>query len=137
MRISESFYLLAADSILLVHALCVVFVVLGLILIVVGKLLHWSWVRNRWFRIVHMATIGVVVVQSWLGRICPLTIWEMALRQKGGGSTYEGGFIAHWLGWLLYYEAPAWVFVVAYTLFGTVALASWFWVRPYPFARSK
>lgn len=130
---SESFYLLAADSILVIHVLCVMFVIFGLLFVVVGKFLNWSWVRNRWFRIVHLATIGVVVLQSWLGRICPLTIWEMALRQKGGGSTYEGGFIAHWLASFLYYEADAWVFIVAYTLFASAVVVSWFWVRPDPF----
>lgn len=136
MRISESFYLLAADSILLVHVLCVVFVVLGLLVIIAGRVLGWSRVRNRWFRIVHLATVGVVVVQSWLGVICPLTTWEMTLREKGGEAAYSGTFISHWLDSLLYYEADAWVFVVAYTLFGSAVVGSWFWVRPDPFSAS-
>lgn len=133
---SESLYLLAADSILVAHVLCVMFVVFGLLFVIAGKFLNWTWVRNRWFRIAHLLTIVFVALQSWLGRICPLTTWEMALREKGGGSTYEGGFIAHWLGWLLYYEAPAWVFAVAYTLFGAVAIFSWFWIRPDSFSNS-
>ena len=127
---SESFYLLAADSILVVHALCVVFVVLGLFLIIAGKFLRWSWVRKRWFRIIHLATIVVVVVQSWLGVICPLTTWEMVLREKGGEAAYQGTFISYWLTSLLYYEADAWVFILVYTLFGSAVVVSWFWVRP-------
>ena len=43
---------------------------------------------------------------------------------------YEGSFIGHWLQQLLYYEAPHWVFVSAYSLFGLLVLASWWWVRP-------
>ena len=61
--------------------------------------------------------------------ICPLTTWEMALRAKAGNTTYSGSFIAHWLQTLLYYDAPAWVFVVCYTRFGLLVVGSWFWVR--------
>ena len=121
---------LAADLILVFHALFVAFFIFGLVLVVVGKLLAWSWVRNRRFRIAHLVCIGIVVVQSWLGMVCPLTTWEMALRRQAGSASYDSSFISHWLGELLYYQAPAWVFVVAYTLFGALVLISWIWVRP-------
>lgn len=121
---------LLADILLVLHASFVAFVVSGLVLIIVGKALAWSWVRNRWFRIVHLCCIGIVVVQSWFGIICPLTTLEMALRAKGGGAAYEGTFISHWLGELLYYEAPAWVFVLVYTIFGMLVLFTWFRVPP-------
>ena len=39
-------YLLAADAILIIHLLFVVFVVIGLFLILLGKTRNWSWVRN-------------------------------------------------------------------------------------------
>ena len=123
-----------ADAILLLHVAFVAFVVLGLAFILTGKLLAWSWVRNRWFRLIHLASIGVVVVQSWLGVLCPLTNWEMALRAKAGGAVYSGTFISHWLQSLLYYAAPSWVFVVGYTAFGILVIASWFWVHPRSFS---
>jgi hypothetical protein len=121
---------LAADAVLLMHALFVVFVVSGLILILVGGALGWAWVRLRWFRMAHLAAIGVVVVQSWLGAICPLTTLEMALRTRAGESGYPGSFIAHWVEAALYFQAPPWVFVVCYTAFGALVVAAWFWVRP-------
>jgi hypothetical protein len=121
---------LAADAVLLMHALFVVFVVSGLILILVGGALGWAWVRLRWFRMAHLAAIGVVVVQSWLGAICPLTTFEMALRTRAGESGYPGSFIAHWVEAALYFQAPPWVFVVCYTAFGALVVAAWFWVRP-------
>ena len=62
--------------------------------------------------------------------ICPLTIWEMALREKAGAAVYAGSFIQHWLHKLLYWQAPDWVFIVVYTVFGALVLASWFIVRP-------
>jgi polyferredoxin len=127
---AELVYLIAADTILLIHVLFVVFVVLGLLLIFAGKIFAWGWVHNFSFRITHLVAIGVVVLQSWLGAICPLTVWEMNLREKAGDSVYEGSFITHWLQTLLYYRAAEWVFVVLYTLFGVLVIASWYWVRP-------
>lgn len=127
---SKSLYLLAADALLIAHTMFVAFVVFGLLLILAGKLFSWRWVRNRTFRIAHLLAIGVVVVQSWLGAICPLTTWEMALRERAGDTVYGGTFVSHWLETILYYNAPAWVFVVCYTAFGLLVVFSWFWVRP-------
>lgn len=125
---------LLADAVLLTHALFVAFVVLGLALILAGKWRSWRWVCNPWFRWAHLVAIGVVVVQSWLGLICPLTTLEMALRQRAGDASYAGSFVAHWLESILYYRAPWWVFVVAYTAFGLAVVATWIWVRPRRFA---
>jgi hypothetical protein len=131
---SQALYSLLADAMLVTHVLFVVFVVLGLILVFVGGYLLWQWVRNPWFRVTHLLGIGVVVVQSWFGVICPLTIWEMELRLKAGETIYEGSFLTHWLGELLYLQAPWWVFVACYTVFGGLVLSSWFLVRPRAFS---
>jgi hypothetical protein len=122
--------LLAADALLILHSLFVVFVMGGLVLVIIGGLRGWNWVRNIWFRATHLAAIVVVALQSWLGVICPLTTWEMALRARAGSETYSGTFVSYWLGRLLYYNAPGWVFVLCYTLFGLLVIACWFWVRP-------
>jgi hypothetical protein len=127
---TESLYVLAADAILVSHVLLVAFIVVGLVSIYTGKWLSWSWVRNYWFRLLHLAAIMIVVLQSWLGVVCPLTIWETEMRELAGGEGYEGSFIQYWLQSILYYEAPAWVFIVAYTVFAGVVVASWFIVPP-------
>jgi hypothetical protein len=128
-------YLLLADTLLVAHALFVSFVVFGLLLIVMGRVLSWRWVRNAWFRLVHAICIGIVVVQSWLGLMCPLTTWEMAFRERAGADAYDGSFIAYWVSKVLYYQFPESVFVIVYTFFGLLVLASWYWVRPDPFSR--
>lgn len=127
----SSLLLLLADAVLLLHVLFVAFVVLGLLAIYLGGILGWRWVRHRRFRLVHLGAIGYVVVQAWLGAVCPLTTLEMALRAEAGSATYAGSFIQHWLQRLLYYTAPEWVFVAVYTLFGSLVLASWWVVRPF------
>jgi polyferredoxin len=103
----------------------VVFVVGGLLLVVAGNLAHWHWVNALWFRIAHLAAIAVVAAQAWLGVVCPLTTLEMWLRGQAQQPTYRESFLEHWLSRLLYYDAPAWVFVAAYTLFGIAVVASW------------
>lgn len=128
-------YRLAADAVLLLHALFVVFVIVGLVLVFTGAWRNWHWVRNPWFRAGHLAAIAVVVLQSWLGVLCPLTMLEMALRERAGEAVYTGAFIAHWVEELLYYQAPPWVFITGYTLFGALVVASWFLVAPRPFHR--
>jgi len=128
-------HLIAADALLFAHTLLVGFIVFGLVFILVGRLRSWTWVRNPWFRYAHLAAIGVVVLQSWFGVICPLTTWEMALREKAGEAVYSGAFVGHWLESILYYRAPEWVFVVCYTIFGSLVAAAWYWIRPRRFAK--
>jgi hypothetical protein len=127
-----SFYRLAADAILVGHTLIVVFVVFGFALILLGMARHWLWVRNFWFRIIHLATIGIVVAQAWLGAICPLTLWESQLREAAGDVAYSGSFIEHWLQRLIYYRFPSWVFTVTYTVFAAVVVAAWILAPPRP-----
>lgn len=123
-------YGLAADAMLLLHVLFVAFVVFGLVLILVGGARNWTWIRNPWFRLAHLAAIAVVVVQSWLGVICPLTTIEMSLRSRAGDMVYASSFVSHWIEKILYYQLPPWVFVACYTVFGAFVVASWFWIRP-------
>jgi hypothetical protein len=123
-------FLLFADLLLILHTMLVAFIILGLLATFVGHFLGWQWVRNFWFRLSHLVVIGIVVLQSWVGVLCPLTTWEMTLRAKAGEAGYEESFIQHWLQSILYYSAPDWVFILVYTVFGALVLASWFLVRP-------
>lgn len=126
-----------ADFVLMTHVGFVAFVIVGLLAILAGGACGWNWIRNPWFRALHLAGIGLVVVQAWFGVICSLTTLEMYLREKAGDSTYSGTFIAHWLQKVLYYEAPAWVFAVCYTVFGLAVIGSWLKFRPRPFHLSE
>ncbi len=121
--------MLLADAVLVLHFGIVVFVVLGLPLVLLGNRLDWPWVNARGWRLLHLLAIVVVAVQAWLGELCPLTRLESWLRLQAGERAYAGSFIEHWGHRLLYYEAPAWVFVLAYT--GFAALVAWAWWR-YP-----
>ncbi len=123
-------YRLLAVVVLALHAAIVVFVVGGLVLVIVGNLLGWRWVNALWFRLIHLGTIAVVVAEAWLGAACPLTTFEMWLRAMAQDTIFEGSFVEYWLQRFLYYEAPAWVFILTYSLFGLLVVAAWWHFPP-------
>jgi hypothetical protein len=124
----QKFCLLLADLVLVVHVAFIAFVIFGLILTWIGWVRRWGWVRNLWFRLAHLAAIGVVAAQALFGIICPLTIWEDELRLLAGGEgRYAGSFIQHWLHQLIFFDAEGYVFTIAYvTFFLAVVLSFWF-----------
>lgn len=82
----------AADVVLVLHFLFVVFVVLGGLLVV-------RWPRLAW---VHapVALYGAVI--EFVGFVCPLTPLEVWLRRQGGEAGYSGGFIEQYITAALY-----------------------------------
>ncbi len=116
-----------ADAVLIIHLLFVLFVVGGLAAIVLGGRAGWGFVRNLWFRMIHLAAIAYVALESLAGLSCPLTTLERWLR--GTPRATGEGFIQHWVSRLLYYSFPTWVFTAAYVFFA-LAVALAFWLIP-------
>ena len=119
-----------ANGVLVAHVALVAFVVGGLACIIAGNLLGWRWVNRMGFRVAHMTAIVVVIAESWARIACPLTTLESWLRARAGSTAYSGGFIEHWLQRLLFYEAPWWVFAAAYSAFGVLVAATWWYYPP-------
>lgn len=115
-----------ADVVLFIHLALVWCIVAGLPLIYIGAAYHWAWVRGWRWRAAHLAAIVFVAAESLLGIACPLTVWEDALRAHRPGT----GMIERWVDGLLYYDFPAWVFAVAYTLFAAMVAIAWLRVPP-------
>ena len=109
-----------ADLIVLVHFAIAAFVVLGLPLVWLGAGMRWNWIRSRAFRYAHLAAILAVAAEALAGSVCPLTVWEDALRAGADGTS----FVGRWLGRLLYYDLPESVFTVAYVLWAAATLAT-------------
>lgn len=130
-------YQLLADVVLTLHFAVVAFVVGGLVLVIVGNLSNWRWVNRLWFRLAHLGAIMAVVAEAWLGVVCPLTTLEMGMRAKARVTAYRGSFIEHWVQQLLYYDAPAWVFVLGYSLFGLLVVVTWLIFPPITKHRSN
>ena len=121
-----------ANAVLVLHVCIAIFVVAGLGLILAGNIARWRWVNNLWFRLAHVLAIAVVVAETWLGIACPLTVLEMSLRARAGVATYGGGFIEHWLGRLLYYDAPPSAFILAYSVLGLLVAGTRWYFPPSP-----
>ncbi len=123
-------YLLAADGILLMHFVFVAFVVLGFVFIWIGHIVKLKFAKNAKFRICHVLTMGIVLCESLVGMICPLTEWENDLRVKGGeGQIYETSFIKEWIHKIMFFDFSERMFVVIYVVFFALILLT-YWIIP-------
>lgn len=124
-------YGLGANLVALLHAAYIGFVVCGMATIVYGLIRKRAWARSPWLRIGHLAMIAIVVVQAWLGVVCPLTALEKSLRSRAGEvGVYQSDFIEHWVHRLIFFNLPPWVFLTAYSLFGLGVLATFLLAPP-------
>jgi Protein of Unknown function (DUF2784) len=80
-------YRLAADTLLVVHGLFIVFAVFG------GLSVLW----RRWMLWIHLASAAWAATVVSMGWICPLTPLEQRFRLLAGQQGYSGGFIEHYL----------------------------------------
>ncbi|HET9350302.1 MAG TPA: DUF2784 domain-containing protein [Burkholderiales bacterium] len=115
-----------ADLLLVLHFFIAGFIVLGLILVWAGALAGWRWIRNPWFRYLHLAAIVFVAAEALLGQACPLTLWEDVLR----GGVRPASFIGRWVAQLLYYDAPEWLFTLLYAAWAAATLVTLRFVPP-------
>jgi hypothetical protein len=115
-------YRLAADGLLLLHLLFIVFVMAG------GLVVRWkpavAWMHAP------AAIWGMLI--EFVGWICPLTPLENHFRELSGAQGYSGGFIDHYLLPLIY---PDWLTVRNQYVLGGLALGVngaiyyWLWRR--------
>ena len=124
--------ILLADVVLLLHVGYAAFVIGGIPVVLLGGCLDWHWVRARRFRLAHVLCTAIVAVEALIGVICPLTWLEDVLLKASGAAGYERSFIGHLLYRLLYYDAPAWMFTLAYTLLTLTVVMLYRYLPPVP-----
>jgi uncharacterized membrane protein len=97
------FYMLAADFVVLVHFLWIIFLIFG---VFIGR-------KYRAIKIFHIAGLGFSVVMQILGWYCPLTYLEIWLRQKHAPLlSYSGSFIVYYMEKLIYIKIAPWIIFV-------------------------
>lgn len=112
-------YALAADGVVLLHGLFILFAVLG------GLLAAW----RPWIAALHLPAAAWAAVIEVSGRTCPLTPLENRLRDLAGENGYGGGFVEHYLLPVIY--PPGLTPAVQWTLAGLVVatnVAIYAWV---------
>jgi hypothetical protein len=85
-------YSILADLVLLLHFAFILFAVVGGMLV-----LHWRWLV--WLHIPTVFWASMINIAHWP---CPLTPLETALRHRAGEIAYQGGFIDHYVGPVVY-----------------------------------
>lgn len=113
---------LAADAVMLLHFMFVLFVVLGALIVI----------RFPWVAILHLPAVAWGAFIEITGGVCPLTYIENDLRRRAGSAGLETGFIEHYIYPLLY--PPGLTRNVQLTLAAVVlglnaALYAWILVR--------
>jgi polyferredoxin len=128
--VEHTLYIALADLVVVLHASYVAFVLLGELAILFGIVMRWQWIRNRTFRLAHLAAILIVVAEAWCGITCPLTTWEDWLRTQAGQTVEEGDFIGRWVHSALFYRADPWIFTCIYSAFGALVVLSFILAPP-------
>jgi hypothetical protein len=85
-------YMLAADAVMGFHFLFIAFALFGSFLVL------WK----RWILWLHLPALAWGAYIELSGNICPLTPIENHFRALAGQDTYYGGFIAHYIGPIIY-----------------------------------
>ena len=131
--------IIAADAVVVLHLAYVAFVLVGLILIYIGWWRGWRWVRNFWFRLLHLVMIGAVVLEMVFDIECPLTTWENNLREAGGDAKRGADFVARCVNDILfpnYTDDNRIYFTIAFYATGALIFLAMVLVRPrWPWAK--
>ena len=85
-------YRMLADLVVVTHVAFIAFVA-------VGSLLVSKWPRLLW---PHLAVVVWAVAIVTVGFTCPLTPLEKHFREQAGHSSYDGGFVDHYLDGVIY-----------------------------------
>lgn len=117
--------------VLAVHLAVIAFNLFGLAAIPLGAWRGWAFVRVRWWRALHLASLAVVALQALAGRACFLTIWQ----DEMSGAASEQPLIMRVVNGLIYWPLPMWVFTAAYAAVFVYVLALWKLVPPRPSRR--
>src|ERR1700722_20508094 len=90
--VASDFYSTLATAILLLHALFILWVIVGALLTRSRPLLRW----------LHIASLFWGILTEVLPWPCPLTLLEDWLERRAGIEPYQGGFLFHYLANVVY-----------------------------------
>jgi Protein of Unknown function (DUF2784) len=111
--LASNFYSVLAVSVLLLHALFILWVIFGALLTRSRPILRW----------LHIASLVWGILTELLPWPCPLTVLENWLEAKAGVQPYQGGFLLHYLDKVVYPDISATCLTVAGVIICALNLA--------------
>jgi Protein of Unknown function (DUF2784) len=115
--LASNFYSALAISVLLLHALYILWVVFGALLTRSRPMLRW----------LHVASLVWGILTELLPWPCPLTVLENWLEGNAGVEPEKGGFLLHYLDKLVYPDISATALTIAAVFICVLNLAFYGW----------
>jgi len=111
------------------------FVVGGFASIVIGAAKGWTWIRNPWFRVTHLAAVYIVILEDTFKIQCPLNTIEWQLRATSNAAAVSPSAAGRFLDYLLFQTISGLVLDVIYWSLGVTLVVLLFLVKPRPFRK--
>ena len=118
--------ILLYEIVLLFHFCIFLFITLSFLLIPIGYYQKWEWVKNRYYRLIHLILMGIIFIETILGFICPLTTLENFLRND----IEINNKITQIIHQIMYWDLPTYQFITLYLLSLLYLIFLWFFFKP-------
>jgi len=125
------FYKIAADFVVFVHFMWIVFVILGFPVFLYFNLSRW--------RLLHLTALIATIIMQLTQTVCPLTYLEVYLKSKNiSGAFYPGSFIIGKIEDIIYLEDLATLEkITCLTIIFFIIVLLSFWFKPVKLKREK
>ena len=115
------------SEIVLLFPFCIfLFMILSFFLIPLGYYQKWEWVKNKYYRLIHLVLMGIIFIETILGFMCPLTILENFLRND----IEINNKITQIIHQIMYWDLPTYQFIILYLLSLLYLIFLWFFFKP-------
>ena len=115
-----------SEIVLLFHFSIFLFMILSFFLIPLGYYQKWEWVKNKYYRLIHLFLMGIIFIETILGFMCPLTILENFLRNN----IEINNKITKIVHQIMYWDLPTYQFIILYLLSLLYLIFLWFFFKP-------
>ena len=119
-------HIIFSEIVLLFHFCIFLFVILSFFLIPLGYSRKWEWVKNKYYRLIHLFLMGIIFIETILGFMCPLTILENFLRND----IEINNKITQIIHQIMYWDLPSYQFIILYLLSLLYLIFLWFFFKP-------
>ena len=115
-----------SEIVLLFHFFIFLFMVSSFFFIPFGYYKNWKWVKNKNYRLIHLFLMGIILIETILGFMCPLTILENFLRAEIKVNNKFTEIIHQ----IMYWNFSNYQFIILYLLSFLYLIFLWFFFKP-------